>query len=151
MIVGPRGQKLYKLGTPCPEYPGLRPEYPGRVLQSFPLKEISSRDLGWKCQFKNNVEKSCTVVSLEQFRTFWLNKLLCFPGSFSFGVIAPLDFVEMADLIASDPSLVIHNFDRMLWINKIGLQLQFLYVNKLFWNTEAFPELRDMENIMNRG
>ena len=27
MIVGPRGQKLYELGTPCPEYPGLRPEY----------------------------------------------------------------------------------------------------------------------------
>ena len=62
-----------------------------------------------------------------------------------------MDFVEMADLIASDPSLVIHNFDRMLWINKIGLQLQFLYVNHLFWNTEAFPELRDMGNIMNPG
>ena len=30
---GSRGQKLYELGTPCPEYPGLRPEYPGRVLQ----------------------------------------------------------------------------------------------------------------------
>ena len=29
MIVGPRGQKLHELGTPCPEYPGLRPEYPG--------------------------------------------------------------------------------------------------------------------------
>jgi len=48
MIVGPRGQKLHELGTPCPEYPGLRPEYPGRVLQSFPLKEISSRDLKGK-------------------------------------------------------------------------------------------------------
>ena len=45
MIVGPRGQKLYELGTLCPEYLGLRPEYPSRVLQSFPLKEISSRDL----------------------------------------------------------------------------------------------------------
>ena len=29
MIVGPRRQKLHELGTPCPEYPGLRPEYPG--------------------------------------------------------------------------------------------------------------------------
>ena len=29
---GSRGQKLYELETPCPEYPGLRPEYPGRVL-----------------------------------------------------------------------------------------------------------------------
>jgi len=33
MIVGPRGQKLHELGTPCPEYPGLRLEYPGRVLE----------------------------------------------------------------------------------------------------------------------
>ena len=33
MIVGPRGQKLHELGTSCPEYPELRPEYPGRVLQ----------------------------------------------------------------------------------------------------------------------
>ena len=29
MIVGPRGQKLYELGIPCPEYSGLKPEYPG--------------------------------------------------------------------------------------------------------------------------
>ena len=33
---GARGQKLYELGTSCPEYPGLRPEYPGRVLQILP-------------------------------------------------------------------------------------------------------------------
>ena len=32
MIVGPRGQKLYELGTPCPEYPGRRPEYPGVTI-----------------------------------------------------------------------------------------------------------------------
>jgi len=33
MIVGPKRQKLHELGTLCPEYPGLRPEYPDRVLQ----------------------------------------------------------------------------------------------------------------------
>ena len=33
MIVGPREQKLHELGTSCPEYPGLRSEYPGSVLQ----------------------------------------------------------------------------------------------------------------------
>ena len=46
MVVGPRWKNLDDLETPCLEYPGLLPEYPGRVLQSFPLKEISSRDLG---------------------------------------------------------------------------------------------------------
>ena len=38
--------QLGELETPRPEYPGQWPEYSGRVLQSFPLKEISSRDLG---------------------------------------------------------------------------------------------------------
>jgi len=46
---------------------------------------------------------------------------------------------------------VINNFDWVLRIDKIGLQLQFFYINHLFWNTEAFSELRDMENIMNCG
>ena len=32
MVVGPRWKNLDDLETPCPEYPGLRPEYPGRVL-----------------------------------------------------------------------------------------------------------------------
>jgi hypothetical protein len=72
-----------------------------------------------------------------------LNEFFHLPSSFPLGVIT--------GLISSDPGLVIHNFDWILGIDKIGLQLQFLYVNHLFWNTEAFPELRDMENIMNRG
>ena len=67
------------------------------------------------------------------------------------GVIAPFYLIEMAGLIPCDPGLVIHYFHWMLWIDKIGLQLQFLYVNNLVWNTEAFPELRYVEYIMNRG
>ena len=30
MVVGPRLKNLDDLETPCPEYPGLRPEYPDR-------------------------------------------------------------------------------------------------------------------------
>ena len=37
--------KLGEIETPRPEYLGQWLEYLGRVLQSFPLKEISSRDL----------------------------------------------------------------------------------------------------------
>ena len=66
-------------------------------------------------------------------------------------MIAPLHFIEITGLIPSDPGLVIHNFDWIFWVDKIGLQLQFLDVNHLFWNTEPLPELGDMENIMNRG
>ena len=62
-----------------------------------------------------------------------------------------LHFIEITGLIPSDPDPVINNFDWILRIDKIGLQLQLFYVNHLFWNTEAFPELRDMKNIMNRG
>ena len=66
-------------------------------------------------------------------------------------MITPLHLVEIAGLIPSDPGLVINNFDWILRIDKIGLQLQLFYVNHLFWNTEVFPELRDMENIVNHG
>ena len=33
-ICGTQMTNLHEQETPCPEYPGLRPEYPGRVLQS---------------------------------------------------------------------------------------------------------------------
>jgi len=80
-----------------------------------------------------------------------LNEFLRLPSSFPLRVIAPLYFIEITGLIPSDPGLVINNFDWILGIDKIRLQLQLLYVNHIFWNTEAFPELRDMENIMNHG
>jgi hypothetical protein len=80
-----------------------------------------------------------------------LNKFFRLPSSFPLRVITPLHLVEVAGLSSSDPGLVIDNFYWILWIDKIGLQLQLLYVNHLFWNTEAFPELRDMKYIMNRG
>ena len=66
-------------------------------------------------------------------------------------MIAPFYLIEMAGLIPCDPGLVIHYFHWMLWIDKIGLQLQFLNVNYLFWNTEALPELGDMEYVIDRG
>ena len=80
-----------------------------------------------------------------------MNEFFRLPSSFSLGVITPLHLIEVASVISSDPSLVIDNFYWMLWIDKIGLQLQFLYVNHLFWNTEIFLELRDMKYIINRG
>ena len=64
-----------------------------------------------------------TLVSSEQIRTFRLNKLLRFPSSFSLRVMTPLNFIEIANLVPSNPSLVIDNFHQMLWVNKIGLQL----------------------------
>ena len=62
-----------------------------------------------------------------------------------------MHLTEVTGLVPGDSGLVINNFDWMLWIDKIGLQLQFLDANHLFWNTEALPELGDMENVMNRG
>jgi len=37
MVVGPRWKNLDDLETPCPEYLGLRSEYPGRVLHCLGL------------------------------------------------------------------------------------------------------------------
>ena len=92
-----------------------------------------------------------TLVSLEQIWTFGFKKFFGFPCGFLIGVIAPLNLIKIAGLIPSNPSLEINIFYWLLRIDKIGLQLQFLNVNYLFWNTEALPELGDMENIMNCG
>ena len=54
---------------------------------------------------------------------FRFEEILCFSCSFSFGVITPLDFIEVAGLISIDLSLVINSFYWMLWIDKIGLHL----------------------------
>ena len=62
-----------------------------------------------------------TLVSLEQFQTFWLNKLLCLPGGFPLGVVTPLHLIEVANVISSDPGLEINNFYWLLRIDKIGL------------------------------
>ena len=90
-------------------------------------------------------------MSLQQLGTVGLNKFLRFPSGFSLGVIVPLHLIEITGLISSDSSLVVHNFDRMLWIDKIGFQLHILHFNNLGRNTEAFSELRDMEYVMHRG
>ena len=80
-----------------------------------------------------------------------MNKFFYLPSSFPLGVITPLYFIEITGLIPSNPSLVVNNFYWIIGMDKFGLHLLLLYVNHLFWNIEAFPELRDMENIMNRG
>ena len=55
--------------------------------------------------------------------TFSPNKSLRLPSGFPLGVITPLHLIEVTGLISSDPGLVIHNFDWILRIDKIGLQL----------------------------
>jgi hypothetical protein len=52
-------------------------------------------------------------------------------------VITPLDLIKIAGLIPSNPGLVINNPYRMLWINKIGLQLQLFRINNLSWNSSS--------------
>jgi len=66
-------------------------------------------------------------------------------------VIAPLNLIKIAGLIPCDSSLEVNNFYCSLRVDKVGLQLQLLDVNYLFWNPETLPELGDMENIMDCG
>ena len=64
-----------------------------------------------------------TLIGVEKLGIFRFEEIFCFPGSFSFGVITPLDFIEVVGLISSDLGLVIDNLYWMLWINKIRLHL----------------------------
>ena len=65
-------------------------------------------------------------------------------------MVTPLNLIEIAGLIPSNPGLMINNPYQMLWINKIGLQLQIFRINNLSWNSEALPELGYMEDIVDR-
>ena len=59
-----------------------------------------------------------TSIGVEKLGIFRFEEILYFPSSFSgyldlrkssIAVITPLDFIEVASLISSDPSLVINN------------------------------------------
>ena len=64
MVVGPRGQKLHELGTPCPEYPGKFPEYPG-CYNPTPLKKSRPEIYGESAKLKGSVR----VSYLDEFVT----------------------------------------------------------------------------------
>ena len=89
-----------------------------------------------------------TLVVSQKFRILGFKKFFGLPGGFSLGVITPLHLIEVAGLISSDPSLVINDFHWMLWIYKIGLQLETFHINHFGGDTKAFLELGDMENIV---
>jgi len=91
-----------------------------------------------------------TLVISQKLRKIGIKKFFCFPRSFSLGVITPLNFIKVADLIPSNSSLVINNFYRMFRITRVRFQPEVLHINYLCWNTEAILELRDMKYIVNR-
>jgi hypothetical protein len=63
--------------------------------------------------------------------------IFSFPGCFIFGIVAPLDLVELDGLPSSLTFCLFENPDRSLLVGQILFQLDIAQGNLFFWNTET--------------
>ena len=75
-VVGPRGQKLHELGTLCPEYPGLRPEYPGcynyGLFRGKFLVMQKGKRLGFSCWSAKRVQEDSFLQCVQEANLYTL-------------------------------------------------------------------------------
>jgi hypothetical protein len=76
-------------------------------------------------------------------------KLLTIPRGFIFGVIIPLDLVELSSLVACDLVLLVENLDRICLIRQIRVQWDGVFDNHICWRLQTSHELGDMKHIIN--
>jgi hypothetical protein len=85
-----------------------------------PLKESRRRDSG-------SVQKQLRVICSKLF--FML------AGCFVLGVVTPLDFAHLGDLIVSHSLCGIQNLDWPLVVGQITSKVKFFHWQLLFWNS----------------
>jgi hypothetical protein len=71
-----------------------------------------------------------------------------FPRAFIFGVIIPLDLVELSSLVARDSVLLVVNIDVMCLVSQIGFQWDGIFDNNTGRRFQTSFELGDVEHIM---
>ena len=71
------------------------------------------------------------------------------PGSFSLGVMRPLNLEKLDVMTPSDTLYLIQNANRVLSISEVILEIKRFVVHSADGIREATPELRDVEDIMN--
>ena len=71
-----------------------------------------------------------------------------FPCSLFFCVVAPLNFEEPYSLSSGGLVFLVEDFDLILYVGEVGLQLQGLLRYSFLWNSQTLLELRDMENVV---
>jgi hypothetical protein len=72
-----------------------------------------------------------------------------FPHGFIFGLLIPLDLVELSSLVACDLVFLVENLDRICLIRQIQFQWNGVFDNHICWRLQTSLELGDMKHIMN--
>jgi hypothetical protein len=67
-------------------------------------------------------------------------KLLTFPRGFIFGVIIPLDLVELSSLVACDSVLLAEDLDRICLVRQIMFQWDSVFNNHICRRHETYYE-----------
>jgi hypothetical protein len=93
-------------------------------------------EVGWLPRWKK-----LEVVGSQEF--------LMFPRGFVFGVIIPLDLVELNSLLACDSVLLVENLNGIYLICQIRFQWDGVFNNNLGQRLQTSFELKDMKHIMN--
>jgi hypothetical protein len=57
-----------------------------------------------------------------------------FPRGFIFGVIIPLDLVELSSLVACDSLLLVENLDRICFVCQVRFQWDGVFDNHIGWS-----------------
>ena len=78
-----------------------------------------------------------------------MKTIFTLPGSFSFGMMRPLDLEKLDVMTSSDTLCLIQNADGVLSISEVILETKRFMVHSADGIREATPELRDVEDIMN--
>jgi hypothetical protein len=104
-----------------------------RVLQTYPLKGISSPRFGW-------IRKETWKLCLQLF--FYL------PSTFFLDMMALLHLAHLDPLIPGKSYGHLQNLDGVLLIREIFFSIQVFHRYLLFRHTQTFLQLRDMEYIM---
>jgi hypothetical protein len=76
-------------------------------------------------------------------------ELLTFPCGFIFGVVIPLDIVELSRLVECDLVLLVENLDGICPVRQIRLHWDGVFNNHICWRLQTSLELGDMKHIMN--
>jgi hypothetical protein len=72
-----------------------------------------------------------------------------FPRGFVFGVVIPLDLVELSSLVVRDLVWLVENLDGMCLVHQIRFQWDGVFDSNISQRLQTSFELGDMKHIMN--
>jgi hypothetical protein len=71
-----------------------------------------------------------------------------FPCGFVFGVIIPLELIELSSLVARDSVLLVEHLDGICLVCQIRFQWNDAFDNNISWRLHTSFELGDIKHIM---